>query len=415
MNSTAFHPPSYSTLDEERLLNLSKFASLLGFHECPSSQTIVVSAKVSSPSASHTARELIAQRVSKGSNGASGYPTTQRALAIEMGKYLFHDNTDAFGGSIIKVPAMELESPDDCAHKGAASLMPNIGSSHVGTTQTDFNLSPDGRTNSEQPLNADSSAKPAMVASVLHMVSTGEGSKEEVAKDTSKPNGEPDFDRLPIPSEQNGVVQAPTKGHIGSLASTSTEKSTKLEMVAAVNMSRPLSFTRSSAQHAPSALIRSLFSSFSSLVESRVRTWTLLLLRHSLSSGDKNSRNRLMSLLSTQDAFKMNAMITDFEVKEILPELKAALFRHGHDGSERRRLAQMEGHPGFEMKYCDLAIPVNFNVSIDVTVQSHKVTVNLSAPATVGGKKLHFINVLCALLTSTCDLNSFSIYSNFCH
>jgi hypothetical protein len=241
------------------------------------------------------------------------------------------------------------------------------------------------------------------------MVSKAEGSKEEAATDTVK---------LQIPSnlsEQIGGDQAPTKQYIGSLASNSTETSIKLEMVAAVNMSRPLSFTRSSAQHAPSALIRSLFSSFSSLVEARVRTWTLLLLRHSLSSGDKNSRNRLMSLLSTQNAFEMNAMITDFQVKDILPEIKAALFCHGHDGNERRRLAQKEGNSGLEMKYCDLAIPVNFSVSIDVTIQNHKVTVNLSAPATVGGEKLHLIIILCAFSTSISDLNSFSIYSNFCH
>ena len=404
MSSAAHLPPTCSALEEERLLNLSNFASLLGFHECPSSASSLMSPVASQTIVSaHTARELIAQKVRKGSNGSSGYPTTQKALATEMCKYLFYDKSDALGGSIIKVPAMELESPDDIA-----SLMPNIGSSHVGTT-TESNLSPDSRTNSEQLPDAERSAKPAMVASVLHMVSKAEGSKEEAATDTVK---------LQIPSnlsEQIGGDQAPTKQYIGSLASNSTETSIKLEMVAAVNMSRPLSFTRSSAQHAPSALIRSLFSSFSSLVEARVRTWTLLLLRHSLSSGDKNSRNRLMSLLSTQNAFEMNAMITDFQVKDILPEIKAALFCHGHDGNERRRLAQKEGNSGLEMKYCDLAIPVNFSVSIDVTIQNHKVTVNLSAPATVGGEKLHLIIILCAFSTSISDLNSFSIYSNFCH
>jgi len=80
----------------------------------------------------------------------------------------------------------------------------------------------------------------------------------------------------------------------------------------------------------------------------------------------------------------MNAMITEFQVKDILPEIKSALFQQGRDNNERRRQAQLQGTSEFGMEHCDLVIPIQFKASIDVTLQNHQVTVHLTAPATVG-------------------------------
>jgi hypothetical protein len=373
MNSVDYHPSTYSHLDDERLLSVSTFATLLGFHEGS-----LTSSELPAP---HTARELIADKFNKSEHGATGCPTTQKSLDAEMGKYLFQDSADALGGSIIKVPAMELESPDNSDHIGAANIMPTIGSS----------LTKDANTNQHQPSNIDSPARPRMAASVLDIVSKAEASREVIANGSAQSRSHH--------TEQNDVMRGPNETSVGTLASTSAGKTTELEMLAAVNMGRPLSFTRSSAQHAPSALIRSLFNSFSFLVKSRVRTWTLLLLRHSLGSADKTSRNHLMSLLSTNHTFEMNAMITQFEFEDILPEIKSNAFQRGKDNIERRRNAQMQGSSGLAMEYCDLVVPLQFKASIDLTIQNHQMTVHLSAPATAGGKRLD--------CTLHCTYNSF--------
>jgi len=88
------------------------------------------------------------------------------------------------------------------------------------------------------------------------------------------------------------------------------------------NMSEPISWTRSSAPQAPMALVRSLSLSFSSLFDSRMKACTLLLLRHSLSSGDYNSRSRLLALLSSSSSINIQTLSTSFESLTLPQELK---------------------------------------------------------------------------------------------
>ena len=71
--------------------------------------------------------------------------------------------------------------------------------------------------------------------------------------------------------------------------SCSVEKANKnvavLEQAAVRNLASPTTWTPSTVASAPQSMLQNLSQSYLSLVESRVKAWTLLLLRKSLSSG----------------------------------------------------------------------------------------------------------------------------------
>eukprot|EP00521_Asterionellopsis_glacialis_P017203 CAMPEP_0195298796 /NCGR_PEP_ID=MMETSP0707-20130614/24244_1 /TAXON_ID=33640 /ORGANISM="Asterionellopsis glacialis, Strain CCMP134" /LENGTH=579 /DNA_ID=CAMNT_0040361019 /DNA_START=76 /DNA_END=1815 /DNA_ORIENTATION=- len=118
--------------------------------------------------------------------------------------------------------------------------------------------------------------------------------------DTSK-----DTRANPLPGV--GVSHGGDKGSIPQMAASvltqpdaKTEgETTKLEQTAAQHLSSTTSWTKSSLIYAPGAIAKNMAASFKSLVESRIKAWTVLLLRHSLQSGDNSSRNRLLSMLSS--------------------------------------------------------------------------------------------------------------------
>eukprot|EP01083_Nonionella_stella_P271211 918937_1 len=319
-------------------------------------------------------------------------PTTQKELAVEIGKCLYRDDSDPVGGALCRIPAMELESPDDdnsSSSVGAASLMPSLGQSHLDQTMgdaSDVHSRMNGNGNGNKPFPVPAPGKPKMAASLLHMMASTN------VQNNPDANGNGGGLVTPAMSGINGAAAtaaataaksqqllnaqraaaASSKASLSQAATSASANSTKLEMAAAINMGRPLSFTRSSVPHAPEALIRSLFTSFSSLVRSRVRTWTLLLLRHSLSSGDESSRNNLMSLLASQQSFEMSNMITEIVAHDLMPEMRDQLY---NDGLRRReaRLAQGNGNKLMSMDYCDLMLPIQFKAAIDIIVQGNKV------------------------------------------
>jgi len=81
-------------------------------------------------------------------------------------------------------------------------------------------------------------------------------------------------------------------------AAEASAKAAQVEQKAAQTFGSLSSWTRSSVVYASKAISENVANSFSSLVESRVRAWTLLLLRHSL-TGDSSSRSRLLSMLES--------------------------------------------------------------------------------------------------------------------
>lgn len=392
----------FTNLDEARLQAITRLAYLLGFQEkgnkSSSSQILIQSpSTVKSPirvAGQDSAKQIIERKLKSEGKTSSGKQT----LINDLGKILFKNVDDHLvGGSFLKVPAMELESPDDDSHIEAANLMPDIGASYFSSASGISKVTPSGQNdlassnassnniaNSTASKGSDGKGKPVMAASVLHLMAA------EHQADKKSPEKENHLQNATFAA--TGAKHGMTNNNSAHSLSICSEASTKLEMAAALNISRPISFTRSSVHHAPAAMLKSLFSSFSTLVESRVRTWTLLLLRHSLSSGDQTSRDRLMALLSTQQSFNMEAMITHFEPKPLTHETAMELKKNGRIRNQLKNVACSQGKSGFGLEFCDFIIPIEFQAAIDIGIQGQQITVHLRAPAQIGGMfcTMHF-------------------------
>lgn len=145
----------------------------------------------------------------------------------------------------------------------------------------------------------------------------------------------------------------------------------ELEDEGAKKLAKPISWTRSSSPQAPMTLLRSLSASFSALVDSKMKSWTLLLLRHSLSSGDENSRSRLLSLLATNSTISLTSVTTSFHTL-ILPKEFAST------------KAEEKGK---------IILPLIFDTMFDISLKNQAVPVNLKAPGTIVGKIKYFVSV----------------------
>jgi len=120
------------------------------------------------------------------------------------------------------------------------------------------------------------------------------------------------------------------------------------------------SWTKSSLIYAPPAVNKNISSTLSSLIDSRVRAWTLLLLRHSLSTGDGASRSRLLSMLSC--SVKLKSTATKFQT---LPLPDSA-----------------RGQP----KEADAILPLLFEAQLQLSIHDKVETVSLRAPGTIAGE-----------------------------
>ena len=144
-----------------------------------------------------------------------------------------------------------------------------------------------------------------------------------------------------------------------SVLTSATEGAANSEQNAAQNIGKLTSWTKSTLEYASDAVKKNLANSFASLVDSRVRAWTLLLLRHSLSTGDGESRSRLLSMLSS--SIKIDYADTNFKTLP-LPESAA------------------------EQAQEQVILPLLFEVTLHATVQDSKESVTLRAPGTIMGE-----------------------------
>lgn len=147
-----------------------------------------------------------------------------------------------------------------------------------------------------------------------------------------------------------------------SNAAEASAKAAQVEQKAAQTLGSLTSWTKSSMIYAPLAISKNVADSFSSLVDSRVRAWTLLLLRHSLTTGDSASRSRLLSMLSS--IIKVDCAKTSFKTIP-LPESAAT-----------------------QPKEADVILPLLLQVDMQVSIQSKMDSVTLRAPGTISGKIL---------------------------
>lgn len=119
------------------------------------------------------------------------------------------------------------------------------------------------------------------------------------------------------------------------------------------------SWTKSSVVYASAALLKSISDSFSSLVNSRVKSWTLLMFKKSLASGDNSGRSRILQMLSSN--IKITPTMSSFKTLQ-LPASAAG-----------------------QSKEADVILPLIFEVSLKVSMRDKTEAVTIRAPGTVAG------------------------------
>lgn len=120
------------------------------------------------------------------------------------------------------------------------------------------------------------------------------------------------------------------------------------------------SWTKSSIIYASAAMLKSISDSFSSLVNSRVKSWTLLMFKKSLASGDNSGRSRILQMLSS------NITITP---------MKSSF-----------KTLQLPASAAGQSKEADVILPLIFEVSLRVAMRDKTEFVTIRAPGTVAGE-----------------------------
>lgn len=164
---------------------------------------------------------------------------------------------------------------------------------------------------------------------------------------------------MDMPRAEEKAVPHMAASVLGNAADASA-KEAQVEQKAAQSLGSLTSWTKSSVAYASTAIATNVSDSFSSLVDSRVRAWTLLLLRHSLTSGDSASRSRLLSMLSS--IIKVHSAKTAFKTIPLPPSAA--------------------GQP----KEADVILPLLLEVDMDISIQGKDDRVTLRAPGTIAGK-----------------------------
>jgi hypothetical protein len=153
-------------------------------------------------------------------------------------------------------------------------------------------------------------------------------------------------------------VERPTMA--ASVLNLATEGKANIEQKAAQNIGKQTSWTKSTLRYASGAVATNISESFIHLVDARVKAWTLLLLRHSLSTGDSQSRSRLLNMLSAK--IKSGSVKTNFKTLPLPPSAA--------------------GKP----KEADVVLPLLFEANLEVSMQDKCESVLIRAPGTVSGK-----------------------------
>lgn len=179
----------------------------------------------------------------------------------------------------------------------------------------------------------------------------GETSKQKAA------TSPPDQPEGPTP------VAPPVPGNkplmSASVLTTATNEAADIEQKAAQTIGSETSWTKSTLLYARDAIVTNISESFNRFTDSRLRAWTLLLLRHSLSTGDESSRSRLLGIL--QASLKVSATFTKFKV---LPMPATASSRTAPD---------------------TVILPLLFEATMQISLKDKKESVMLRSPGTVAG------------------------------
>jgi len=398
-----------------------------------------------------SAVEVFSSSTSASSSSANSILSpSPRQLSSAVNQYLYRDDDSPFGGAIVSIPDLDLRPPQqsnsNCVDgatgnnnnaifgSNTANHYPNaptnddMCSTHSGET-----LSFTSSTLHSNSMSPPASRIPAMTASVLEQVTDiidhGNNSKvsfsmfnmeESSAQQTAINNPLTSLKEeaavSPLSSSKLNSSVISTKDSENKTkndtdATTNTTTATKTETNS--NSTPPIIYTRSSLPHAPGTMIHSLFDSFSSLVVSRIKAWTLLLLKQSLRTGDEDSRSKLLALLATKNKITSNAMITlvhvqsqeeiqaeeDYCDSDITSCSSTASNNSDTDVEDRNRhrLAHVnenqksakttvnnatESQQSNEKRY-DLTLPVVFEVYIDLKLHDQPINIYIKTSGTV--------------------------------
>lgn len=144
-----------------------------------------------------------------------------------------------------------------------------------------------------------------------------------------------------------------------SVLETATQNAADFEQKAARSIGSETSWTKSTLLYARDAIVTNISGSFNRFTDSRLRAWTLLLLRHSLSTGDESSRSRLLGIL--QASLKVSATYTNFKVIPMPPT------------------ASSRTAPN------TVILPLLFEATMQVSLKEKTESVTLRSPGTVAG------------------------------
>ena len=135
---------------------------------------------------------------------------------------------------------------------------------------------------------------------------------------------------------------------------------------AAQNIKKQTSWTKSTLPYVTNAVGTNITGSFTTLFNSRLRAWTLILLRHSLSTGSTDSRTKLLSMLNA----KIKIQSHEFDYRT-LPLPDAAKNAKPIDS--------------------DIILPLLFEVTLNISIQEKVEKVVLRAPGTISGTILDVV------------------------
>ncbi len=414
MDDLALNGSHQPTEREQQTALLQQFTASLGYFILgrntnindaspdASAATAAAAATTSTPSKTKSALAIIKEQQQKGLYGPFLQPNAlsppfQTTVSL-MDSCLHRDDNDAVGGALISVPALDLQSPDhqhaatatsggqaaqQARSTGASAVLPSLGKSARVTAATGAGTS---------CLNPP--VIPAMVATVL---GNGNNAQSKLFSESHSSSSSS------TPPDNNNNNHHPLNNHnSANLLNNATAAATDIEYAAAQNFGRPISYTRSSAPQAPSAMTRVLFDSFSSLIESRIKTWTLRLLRHSLSSGDEDSRVQLMSLLATKNV-ELSAIVTSFETVGTINSSSSSTTstaattttsddEKNNNGNGTPNIANQNKATsitgGFSQhNNCDFMIPISMNLHVDLRLHGEIVSLHFYTDGTAAGKE----------------------------
>ena len=167
----------------------------------------------------------------------------------------------------------------------------------------------------------------------------------------------------PLPAVGQHMIKSISKQGLQPVMEASVlstdDDANKKELKAAQQLCTTTSWTKSSIVYAPNALIKNVANSFSKLVDSRVRSWTLLMFKQSLASGDNSGRANILKMLSS--SIKIEASKSTFRTLPLPESAKS------------------------QVKEADVILPLLFEVVLTASVEGRSESVTVRAPGTIAG------------------------------